>query len=107
VKQFTGIYTVVLTGGIASGKTAVSDYLAQLGAAVIDTDLIARELVQPDQPALARIVEEFGTEFLDQGGTLDRRRLREVIFSDPAKNPYWRPFCIHSLNQRFCAESDN
>jgi dephospho-CoA kinase len=85
VKQFTGIYTVVLTGGIASGKTAVSDYLAQLGAAVIDTDLIARELVQPDQPALARIVEEFGTEFLDQGGTLDRRRLREVIFSDPAK----------------------
>jgi len=85
VKQFPGIYTVVLTGGIASGKTAVSDCFAQLGAAVIDTDLIARELVQPGQPALARIVEEFGADFLDERGGLDRRRMRAVIFSDPEK----------------------
>lgn len=83
VNRHPGIYTVVLTGGIASGKTAVSGCFERLGAAVIDTDLIAREVVEPGQPALARIVEEFGAGYLDQEGRLDRRRMRDVIFSDP------------------------
>jgi dephospho-CoA kinase len=83
VNRQTGIFTVVLTGGIASGKTAVSDCFARLGAAVIDTDLIAREIVQPGQPALTRIVEIFGTGFLDHDGGLDRRKMRDLVFSNP------------------------
>ena len=79
-----GIFTVVLTGGIASGKTAVSDCFARLGAVVIDTDVIARAIVEPGQPALLQISREFGPGFLDPEGRLDRRRMREAIFSDPA-----------------------
>jgi dephospho-CoA kinase len=75
---------VVLTGGIAAGKTAVSSRFARLGVAVIDTDIIARELVQAGQPALAAIVKEFGQEILDNEGTLNRSRMRDLIFSDPA-----------------------
>ena len=74
---------VGLTGGIASGKTAVSDRFAALGVPVIDTDLIARELVQPGEPALERIVAAFGAGVLDADGALDRRRLRDIVFADP------------------------
>ena len=74
---------VGLTGGIGSGKTAVSDAFARRGAAVIDTDLIARELVEPGQPALAEIRARFGAEILTDDGRLDRRRLRQLIFTDP------------------------
>ena len=75
--------TIVLTGGIASGKTAVSDCFAHLGVPVIDTDFIAREVVEPGQPALDRIAEVFGADFLDSEGRLDRQKMRQVIFSDP------------------------
>jgi dephospho-CoA kinase len=74
---------VVLTGGIAAGKSAVSECFARLGAAVVDTDVIARELVQAGQPLLAEIVAAFGPGFLDPGGQLDRQRMRELIFTDP------------------------
>jgi len=73
-----------LTGGIGSGKTAASDHFARLGAEVIDTDLLSRELVEPGQPALAEIVGEFGAGVLTAEGRLDRARLRERIFDDPA-----------------------
>ena len=73
-----------LTGGIGSGKTAASDHLARLGAEVIDTDLLSRELVEPGQPALAEIVAGFGEQVLDHDGRLDRSRLRRLVFSDPA-----------------------
>ena len=75
---------VGLTGGIGSGKTAVSDRFARLGAPVIDTDLLARELVEPGQPALAEIVAAFGSDCLDRDGRLHRARLRERVFADPA-----------------------
>ena len=75
--------TIVLTGGIASGKTAVSDCFARLGVPVIDTDLIAREVVESGQPALDRIVEVFGDDFLDSERRLDRQKMRQAIFSDP------------------------
>jgi dephospho-CoA kinase len=78
------VFTVVLTGGIASGKTAVSHLFEELGVPVIDTDRIARELVEPRMPALKAIVKAFGAECLDPGGGLDRRKMRSVIFSDPA-----------------------
>lgn len=78
-----GIFTVVLTGGIASGKSAVSACFEALGTPVVDTDVIAREIVQPGSPALQRIADEFGAEFLDSEGGLDRRKMRKAIFSDP------------------------
>lgn len=79
------MYVVGLTGGIASGKTAVSDRFAGLGVPIIDTDLIARALVEPGQPVLQEVVQAFGDDILDEGGALRRRKLREIIFSDPKK----------------------
>src|SRR5690625_4692987 len=66
---------VVLTGGVASGKSAVSDILEKLGVPVVDTDVIARQVVAPASPGLARVVAEFGTGVLHENGTLDRSRL--------------------------------
>ncbi len=74
---------VALTGGIASGKTAVSNRLAALGAAVVDTDLVAREVVAPGQAGLDSLIEAFGEEILTSDQQLDRQRLAEVIFADP------------------------
>jgi dephospho-CoA kinase len=79
----SGTFVVVLTGGIASGKSAVSQFFAQRGVPVIDTDLIAHEIVEPGQAALVRIAEAFGQEFLDGNGRLDRKKMRNAIFSDP------------------------
>ncbi len=74
-----------LTGGIASGKTAVANMLADLGAAVIDTDVIAREVVEPGEPALQKVVDHFGKDILLPDGQLDRGKLRRLITADPEK----------------------
>lgn len=75
-----------LTGGIGSGKSAASDHFARLGAGVIDTDLLSRELVEPGQSALDEIVAAFGAQVLASDGRLDRARLRELVFNDsPAR----------------------
>ena len=74
---------VGLTGGIASGKSLVADELARLGAVVIDADVLAREVVEPGTPGLAAIVARFGDAVLDDG-RLDRARLGEIVFADPA-----------------------
>jgi dephospho-CoA kinase len=76
---------VGLTGGIASGKSYVAEALAARGAHIVDTDLLARELVQPGSEALALIVEHFGTSVLEANGALHRRALRERIFGNPAE----------------------
>lgn len=76
---------VGLTGGIGSGKSSAARYFAELGAPVVDADVIARELVTPGQPALARIVEIFGAAILNADGTLDRARLRGIVFEDTAR----------------------
>ncbi|MEL6447676.1 MAG: dephospho-CoA kinase [Pseudomonadota bacterium] len=75
---------IALTGGIASGKTAVSDQLGQLGAAIIDTDVVAREVVAPGSEGLAAIRDAFGAEVIGADGSLDRARMRERVFVDPA-----------------------
>lgn len=72
-----------LTGGIGSGKTAASDAFARHGVPVIDTDDIARELVQPGRPALAEITRRFGADCLNSDDGLDRRALRQRVFADP------------------------
>ena len=75
---------VAITGGIASGKTAVSDRFQALGVPVVDTDLIARDVVAPGQPLLAKIAAQFGPSVITDDGSLDRRALRERIFADAA-----------------------
>lgn len=77
-----GPYTVALTGGIASGKTLVSNHFAELGAAVIDTDVLAREVVRPGSAGLTEIAASFGTAAIAADGGLDRRALRGIVFQD-------------------------
>jgi len=71
-----------LTGGIASGKSTVADMFAKYGVPIIDTDLIAREVVQPGQPALDDIRHEFGDDVITEDGSLDRAEMRRIVFSD-------------------------
>jgi dephospho-CoA kinase len=75
---------VVLTGGIASGKSTVAGLFALLGVPVIDTDVVAREVVEPGTPGLASVAARFGSEVLDATGRLDRARLRRLVFGDAA-----------------------
>ena len=76
-------FIIGLTGGIASGKTTVANLFAELGVTVIDTDQLARDVVEPGTPALARIVSAFGPEMLEPTGRLDRRRMRDRVFAHP------------------------
>ncbi|WP_208734644.1 dephospho-CoA kinase, partial [Corallococcus praedator] len=73
---------VGLTGGIASGKTAVSDALRERGAVVIDADVLARQVVEPGTPGLAAVVERFGTDVLTDDGLLNREALGRLVFAD-------------------------
>lgn len=90
------MYVVAITGGIGSGKTTVANQFAALGIEVIDADLIAREVVEPGTPALAAIASHFGPGILDEQGRLDRRVLRERIFSEPAAK-HWLNALLHPL----------
>ena len=74
---------VGLTGGIASGKTTVSHLFARLGVPIIDTDVIARDVVAPGTPLLQRVDQELGPGLIGADGALQRRQLRERVFSDP------------------------
>ncbi len=74
-----------LTGGIASGKSAVAAEFQRIGIPVVDTDALAREVVEPGQPSLEAVVAEFGPGILDPLGRLDRRRLRSIVFADPSR----------------------
>jgi dephospho-CoA kinase len=76
---------VGLTGGIGAGKSAVSALLAELGAVVVDADLIAREVVAPGTEGLAAVIAEFGEGVLAADGSLDRPKLGAIVFADPAK----------------------
>ena len=75
-------YTVALTGGIASGKTLISDEFAGLDVGIIDSDVIAHRIVESGQPALREIQAGFGPGVIDDQGRLKRRSLRNLIFSD-------------------------
>ena len=76
-------YFIGLTGGIASGKSALEKAFAQQGVVVADADLLAREVVAPGEPALAAVVERFGRDVLQADGQLDRAALRVRVFGDP------------------------
>lgn len=76
---------VGITGGIGSGKTALTDWLATKGIVIVDADLASRVIVAPGQPALAEIAETFGSEFIQADGQLDRAALRALVFTDDSK----------------------
>jgi len=75
--------TIGVTGGIGAGKSAVANAFAALGIPWVDADHVAREIVEPGEPALAEIAEHFGPEVLDAEGRLDRRALRAIVFDAP------------------------
>lgn len=83
LSNFSRPIVVVLTGGIASGKSTVSAMFEELRVPVIDTDVIARRIVEPGEPTLAQILIAFGDSILGPGERLDRQKLRSQIFSDP------------------------
>jgi dephospho-CoA kinase len=76
---------VGLTGGIGSGKSAVAAEFARLGAIVVDTDAIAHELTGPGGGAIAEVLRQFGGDYVDAAGAMDRKRMRDLAFSDPAQ----------------------
>ena len=74
-----------LTGGIASGKTMVSDCFKKLGTQVIDADIISHEVTEPSGSAFEEILSEFGSEILDEKGLINRKKMRAIIFNDPSQ----------------------
>lgn len=92
-------YTVALTGGIGSGKSTVANAFADLGINVIDADIIARQVVEPGTPALKAIEEHFGSDVIAADGSLQRRILRERIFSNPEEKS-WLNALLHPLIQQ-------
>ncbi|MBA4713938.1 MULTISPECIES: dephospho-CoA kinase [Citrobacter] len=92
-------YTVALTGGIGSGKSTVANAFADLGINVIDADIIARQVVERGMPALQAIAEHFGSDVIAADGSLQRRILRERIFSDPDEKK-WLNALLHPLIQQ-------
>ena len=95
---------VGLTGSIATGKSFVSKVLAELGCHLIDADETAREVVAPGSPALREVAQEFGSEMLNDDGTLDRAKLGALVFGDPARlqvlNGILHPYIIAKQDER-------
>jgi dephospho-CoA kinase len=98
-----GFLLVGLTGGLATGKSTVSHILRGLGCVVLDADLLAREVVEPGQPALAEIAREFGPEVLQPDGTLDRKRLGAMVFADPERRRRVEAITHPAIRDRFLA----
>jgi len=105
------MYLIGLTGGIASGKSAVAKRLAERGAVVVDADVLAREVVEPGTPALAAIADHFGQGVIAGDGSLDRPALGAVIFSDPAArlalNAITHPAVWRRARELFAAAEQN
>lgn len=89
-------WTVVLTGGIGSGKSLVAGLFAQRNVAVVEQDELSREIVEPGQPALQQIVTRFGADIIDSEGRLNRAELRKRIFADP-RDRIWLNQLTHPL----------
>jgi len=92
---------VGLTGGIATGKSTVSEMLRRIGAEVIDADVLAREVVEPGRPAFVATVAEFGREVLHPDGALDRAKLGAIVFADPAKRQRLEAITHPAIRERF------
>lgn len=87
---------VGLTGGIGSGKSAAADHFAELGVDVVDADLASRAVVEPGMPALAKITAHFGEDLLQSDGSLDRAKLRSIVFAE-VEQRQWLQKLLHPL----------
>ena len=96
---------VGLTGGIATGKSTVSEILARLGAILVDADQLAREVVAPGEPALATVVRAFG-DVLRPDGTLDRKKLAAIVFAEPSRRKRLEAILHPAIRKRFDARLD-
>lgn len=94
--SFVSDWTVVLTGGIGSGKSLVASLFESLGVQIVEQDLISREVVRPGSKALAQIAQYFGDDVLQSDGSLNREDLRKKIFADPGKRR-WLERLLHPL----------
>ncbi len=98
---------IALTGGIASGKSTIAKRFADLGAVVVDADALAREVVEPGEPALAAILDAFGDDVVREDGTLDRPALGRIVFADPERrhvlNGIVHPAVLHRSHAAFDA----
>lgn len=92
-------YIVALTGGIGSGKTTVANEFAKLGVPLVDADVIARQVVEPNTTAFEVIKSHFGEKIILPTGSLDRSKLREIIFSNPDEKK-WLNTLLHPLIQQ-------
>ena len=100
-------YVVGVTGGIGAGKSTVCDqFAARHGVAVVDADLIAREVVEPGQPAFAAVVNAFGPAVVDRGGRLDRAALRGLVFADADRRRLLEGILHPAIRQRMRALID-
>jgi dephospho-CoA kinase len=101
------MYVVGLTGGIGSGKTAASDYLASLGIGVVDADIVARDIVAIGQPALDQIVQYFGSDILQADGSLNRSALRAIVFNQPSERKVLESITHPAIRQRIQQQLTN
>lgn len=105
------MYLIGLTGGIASGKSLVSTRFAELGAQIVDADVLAREVVEPGTPALTAIAQHFGSGVIRGDGSLDRAGLGAIVFSDPAEreklNAITHPAVWKRAKELFAAAPDD
>jgi dephospho-CoA kinase len=97
---------VGLTGGIATGKSMVSEILRQLGCEIIDADRLARDVVEPEQPAWKQIVAEFGGGVVTAEGALDRKKLGAIVFADPERRKRLEAITHPAIRARFQARLD-
>lgn len=96
------LFHVGLTGGVATGKTTVAEMFHGCGAHLIDFDILAREVVEPDTECLARVVTCFGSQVLDSSGCLDRKLLSGIVFKDPVKRKQLEAILHPAIFQLFC-----
>ena len=90
------MFSVGLTGGIASGKTTISNLFAKLGVPVVDTDIISRKLLEPGELAFDQVCSHFGANIVNADGRIDRARLREIVFNNPDEKS-WLETMLHPL----------
>lgn len=98
--------TIGVTGGIASGKSAVARAFSDLGIPWVDADDVAREIVEPGQPALHEIAKHFGPDVLDEQGHLDRKALREIVFRDERERRWLESLTHPRIRQRLIERLD-
>jgi dephospho-CoA kinase len=104
VKAGSNILLIGLTGGIASGKSTVAGFINELGGAIIDLDILARQVVRPGEKAWGRIVEYFGKEILLDNGELDRKKISGIVFLDAEKRKILEGFTHPAIGEAFVKE---